>query len=94
MIINEIVRIKKILFSNVTFSLLSNVSLVFNISSSHFSTNLKNRCFLDETFLISKYSSISQTLLHCQSHVVGFHMQSFLQESQSSNSLQPHRHSL
>ena len=58
MIINEIVRIKKILFSNVTFSLLSNVSLVFNISSSYFSTNLKNRCFLDETFLISKYSSI------------------------------------
>ena len=57
---NNIVRIRQLFFSHVT------------VTSSHASTNLPNRHFLQEIFLISKYSSIFHALLHSQSHVPGF----------------------
>ena len=53
-IINEIVRIRQLLFPSVTFSSLSEVSSVLNMSSLHVNTNLSNGRFLHEEFLISK----------------------------------------
>ena len=69
---NNIVRIRQLFFSHVTFLSSSEISVVFSITSSHASTNLPNRYFLQEIFLISKYSSIFHALLHSQSHVPGF----------------------
>ena len=69
---NNIVRIRQLFFSHVTFLSSSEISVVFSITSSHASTNLPNRHFLQEIFLISKYSSIFHALLHSQSHVPGF----------------------
>ena len=69
---NNIVRIRQLFFSHVTFLSSSEISVVFSITSSHASTNLPNRRFLQEIFLISKYSSIFHALLHSQSHVPGF----------------------
>ena len=53
-IINEIVRIRQLLFPSVTFLSLSEVSSVLNMSSLHVNTNLSNGRFLHEEFLISK----------------------------------------
>ena len=41
--------------------------------------------FLRRAILISKHSSLIHALLHSQIHVVGLHIQSLLQEPQSSN---------
>ena len=41
---------------------------------SHDNSNLPNRRFLHEQFLISKYSPILQALLHSQSHMPWFHL--------------------
>ena len=62
---------KAINFFNVYLSL-SKVTVVFDLSSSHSNTNLPIRRFLQEQFLISKYSSKLHALLHSQSHVLGF----------------------
>ena len=69
---NNIVRIRQLFFSHVTFLSSSEISVVFSITSSHASTNLPNRRFLQEIFLISKYWSILHAFLHSQSHVLGF----------------------
>ena len=53
-IINEIVRIRQLLFPSVTFLSLSEVSSVLNMSSLHVNTNLSNGRFLHEEFLICK----------------------------------------
>ena len=53
-IINEIVRIRQLLFPSVTFLSLSEVSSILNMSSLHVNTNLSNGRFLHEEFLISK----------------------------------------
>ena len=53
-IINEIVRIRQLLFTSVTFLSLSEVSSILNMSSLHVNTNLSNGRFLHEEFLISK----------------------------------------
>ena len=56
------------LFSDIAISLSSEVSVVFNISSSqvnsNVNTNLSNILFLHEKFLISKNSAILYVLLH------------------------------
>ena len=88
----EIVWIRQLFVSRVTFLSLSEVSVVFNISASHANTYLPNRYFLHEQILISKYSSILHALWDSQSYVLGFHIYS-LQEPQSSNSLHSHQHS-
>ena len=62
------------------FLLLSEVSVVFNISPSQGKTRLPNRPFLHEKFLISKYLSTLQTLFYSKSHVLEFYIKSFLQE--------------
>ena len=54
----------QLFFARVTFSLSSEFSVVFNISSSHDNTNLPIRRFSHEQFLISKYSSVLHALLH------------------------------
>ena len=41
---------------------------------------------------LAKCSSISHVLLHSQSHVLGFHIYSFIQETQLFDSSQSHRH--
>ena len=76
------------------FLSLSKFLVVFNISSSHSNMNLPIRRFSQEQFLTTKYSSILHALLHSQSHVLGFHIQRFLQKSKSSNSLHSQWHSL
>ena len=73
-IINEIVLIRQLLFSHVTFLPSRKVSVVLNISSSHADTNLPVRRFLHEQFLVLKYPSILHALLYFQSHVLGFHI--------------------
>ena len=70
----------------------SEVSAVFDILSVHANVNLPNGSFSQEQLLISTHSSILYALLHSQSYVLEFHIQSFLQEPQSSNSLQSHRY--
>ena len=70
----------------------SEVLAVFDILSVHANVNLPNGSFSHEQLLISKYFSIFYALLHSQSCVLEFHKQSFLQELQSSNSLQSHRY--
>ena len=45
-ITNEIASVRQLHFPCVTFLLSSEVSAIFNISSSHASTNLPNRRFL------------------------------------------------
>ena len=47
-------NVNKAIFSRVTFLLISGVSVVFNISSSHANTNLRNSCRTHEQFLIVK----------------------------------------
>ena len=54
--------------------LLTETSVAFNISVSHVNTILPIRRFLHEQFLIYKYSSILNALLHSQSHVLGFYV--------------------
>ena len=68
MIANEIVWIRWLLFLHKLFLSLSEVSVVFNISSSYSNTNLQ------EQLLRSKYSLNPHALSHSQSHVLGFHM--------------------
>ena len=53
-ITNEIVWIRQLHFAHATFFLSSEVSVVFNISSSHYNTNLPIRRFSQEQFLVSK----------------------------------------
>ena len=67
--------------------------LVFKISSSHANTNLPIRRFSGEQLSVSKYSLILLALFYWQLHVLGFPIQSSLQEHQSSNSLHSHWHS-
>ena len=60
---NKIVCIGKYIiylpiFVHATFLSLTKVSFVFNVSSSHSTTNLLIRHFAQEQFLISKYSPI------------------------------------
>ena len=57
---NEIEWIRQLSY----FSCLSEISVVFNISSSHGNANLSSRRFLHEKLLISKYLSILHALLH------------------------------
>ena len=52
----------------------SEVSVVLNISSSHANSNLPNRCFSHEYFLIYKYSTNLLALLHSYSYILGFHV--------------------
>ena len=61
-------------FLHIAILLSSEVSIVFNVSSLHVNTNLSNRHFPHEQFLISKYSSILHALLHSQPHLLWFHM--------------------
>ena len=84
---------RQLFFSHVIFLRLSEALVIFNISSPHVNPNLSNRYFSPETFLISKYSKILRVLLDPQWHVLEFNIQSFLQDSQSSNFLHSHRHS-
>ena len=63
-----------IIFLHVYSFSTSEVSVLFNISSSHSNTYLPINRFLHEQFLVSKYSLISRGLLYSQSHVRGFHM--------------------
>ena len=49
-ITNEIVWIGQLLFPHVIFLLASEVSVAFNISSSHSNSNLSNRRFLHGQF--------------------------------------------
>ena len=64
----------------------SEVSVAFNISSSHSNTNSPINPFLHEQFLILNIRHF------LQSHVVGFHIESFSQEPWSFNLLHSHRH--
>ena len=62
-ITNKIVSIAKYItyihnFVHATFLSLTKVSFVFNVSSSHSTTNSLIRHFAQEQFLISKYSPI------------------------------------
>ena len=76
-IANELVWIRQLFFSRVTFLCLNEVSVAFNISSSHANTNFKNGHFLQEQFLIFKYLLILHTLPHLQSHTLGFQIYLF-----------------
>ena len=69
---NQIVRMRQLLFAYVNFLSLSEVSGLFNISSSHSNANLLTRYFSQEQFLVSKSSLILHALLHSQSHLLGF----------------------
>ena len=71
---NEIVYIRQLFFKNVTFLSSNELSVVFNILSSHANTNLPNRRFLREQFLISKHSLILHALLYSQPHIPGFYI--------------------
>ena len=71
---NELVSVRQLFFSHVTFSLSSEVRVAFNISSSHANNSLRNRRFSHKQFLLSKYSSILHALLHSQPHVLEFHI--------------------
>ena len=71
-ITDQLVWIRQLPFAQATFLWLSKFSVIFNISSSHFNTNLRIRHVSQEHLLISKYSSILHALLHSQSHVLGF----------------------
>ena len=61
-------------FFSVTFLSSSEVSVLLNISSSLANNNLPSRCFSHEQFLISKYLTILQALLHSQFYMLGFHI--------------------
>ena len=63
-ITNEIVWIRKLLFSDITSLSAREFSVVFNVLSSQANTNLSIKWFLHEQFLISKSSSILHDLLH------------------------------
>ena len=63
-ITSEVLYIRQLLFSLVTLLLISDVSVVFNISPSHPNTKLPNRRFLHKHSLISKYSSILHLYLY------------------------------
>ena len=78
-------QLRQIFFSQVTFLSTSEVSIVFSITFSHANTNLLNRRFSHEQAL--------HPLLYSESQVRRFHIQSSLQELQSSNSLHSLRHS-
>ena len=75
LITNKIVWIKQsCIRASITFlSAMDVVSVVFNISSSHFNSNLSKRCFLHSQLLIPNYLPIQHALSHSQSHVLGFH---------------------
>ena len=67
--------IRQIFLSHAIFLLSkSEVSVVFNISSSYANTNLPNRRFSQQQFLICQYPSILHVLLQKQSHVTGLHI--------------------
>ena len=55
-ITNEIVWIRQLHFAHATFFLSSEVSVVFNISSSHYNTNLPITFFTGAIFSIQKQS--------------------------------------
>ena len=90
---NEILWIKQLFSLHVTFSSLSDVPVVLNILNSDANANFKNRRFSHEPFLLFKHLSTWHAFLHSQPHILEFHIQSFLQEPQSSNSLHSHWHS-
>ena len=69
---NEIVWIRQLIFSRVTFLSSCEASVAFNLSSSHTNTNLSIRRFSHEQFLMSKYLSILHALLHSKSHCEDF----------------------
>ena len=83
---------RQLIFSDVTFLSSGDVSVVFNVSSSHSNTNLLINRFSHGQFLVCKYSSILHALLRSQTHLLGFHKHPFSQELQSSNSLHSHWH--
>ena len=85
---------KKITFCTCYCLSLSNVSVVFSVSSSHSNTSLQIRRFPQKQLLVSKYSSILHTLLHLKLHVLGFLIKPFPKEFKSPNFLHFHRHSL
>ena len=66
--------------------------LVSSISSLHFSTNLSTKLFLYLQFSQSKYSPISQVLLHSYSQLLGFQINPLSHTPLSINSLQSHLH--
>ena len=84
---------KRQLFSHINILLSSKVSVVLKILSLHVNINLSNRRFPHEQFSIFKYSSTLYAFLHSQSHVLGFHILSFIQEPLPFNSLQSYQHS-
>ena len=94
-ITNQIVWIRQLFFAHATFLSISKVSVVFNVLSSHYNTNLPIRSFLQKKKkIISKYLSILDTLLHSSVlQVLGFYIQSSFEELQTSNSLHLCRHS-
>ena len=73
-ITNDIVWIRQLLFSHVTFLSSNEVSVVFNSLSSHVNINLSKWLFPHEQVLIFTYSSILYTLSYSQSQVLGFHI--------------------
>ena len=83
--INRILLLRQLFFSFLSINV---VSAVFNISS-YCLILIFHLIF----HLISKYSSILHVLLYSQSHILGSHMKSSLQELTLTNSLHPHRHS-
>ena len=72
MIINEIGWIRQLIISHITFLSISEVSAVFNTPFPYPNTFFLNKGFLSKHFLISKYLSILNVILHSQSHVLGF----------------------
>ena len=72
--------VRESFFNVLLFLSINKASFVFNIPSSQKNTEIPNRHFLYEQFLIFKYSSILHALLHSQSHVLGFHIYSSLEE--------------
>ena len=68
---SEVVWTRQLVFACVTFLSSIEVSVVFNIPSSHAYTNFSKRRFSPDQLLTSKYLSVLHPLLHSQSHVLG-----------------------
>ena len=66
--------IRQLFFYTLLFFPMNEVSVAFNISSTHAKTNLPKRRFSHEQFLISKHLSILHVLLHSQLDVLGLHI--------------------
>ena len=77
-IARAIAWIRQLLFSHVSFILSIGISVVFNILSSHANANLPIRHFF-ACKILSNQIFLAFTYLITQSHVPGFHTQSFSQ---------------